>query len=256
MRGALVFFDIDGTICRYGESPPDSAREAFRRLHKNGNTAFLCTGRGEADIPREILDLGFEGIISGMGADIRIGGRLLQHRYIPAPLLEETAAVLLEHGIAAMFTGQYDVFRTENLSPVPANIEVIHCVDDLSRRGAFPQISSLDLEYGGICELEECLPIIQKHSLLVEYNPNSGQTELIGVNKSKAIAAVLRLPRYRGRATYALGDSQNDLEMLDAVDVGIAMGDAVEEVTCRADWVTQRLEDDGLLKALAYFQLV
>ena len=255
MRGALIFFDIDGTICRYGESPPASAKEAFRRLHEKGNTAFLCTGRGEADIPREILDLGFEGIVSGMGADVRIGGRLLRHRFIPPSLLAETAGALLTRGIAAMFTGQYDVFCTENFS-VAAQSSVIRSVDDVLRRGACPQISSLDLEYSGIGELEPCLPAIQKHSRLVEYNPNSGQTELIGVNKSKAIASVLKQPRYRGRKTYALGDSQNDLEMLRAVDVGIAMGDAAPEAAACADWLTRRLEDDGLYQALEHFGLI
>lgn len=255
MRGALVFFDIDGTICRYGESPPASAKEAFRRLHEKGNTAFLCTGRGEADIPREILDLGFEGIVSGMGADVRIGGRLLKHRFIQPSFLAQTAGALLAHGIAAMFTGQYDVFCTENFS-VSAQNGVIRSVEDVFRRGAFPQISSLDLEYSGIDELAPCLPAIEKHSRLVEYNPNSGQTELIGVNKSRAIASVLKQPRYRGRKTYALGDSQNDLEMLRAVDVGIAMGDAAPEAAACADWLTRRLEDDGLFRALEHFGLI
>jgi len=125
----------------------------------------------------------------------------------------------------------------------------------LFRYGVVPQISSLDLEYGDIRKLEPCLPAIRKHSELVEYNPNSGQTELNGVNKSKAIHFVCKLPGYRGRGTYALGDSQNDLEMLRSVDVGIAMGDAVREVTACADFVTERLEDDGLQSALEHFGL-
>lgn len=253
---ALIFFDIDGTICRYEGSPHTTSIEAFRRLHELNMVAFLCTGRGEVDVPREILDLGFEGIISSMGADIRINGELLQHEFISQVMLEETTSVLLDNQIAAIFTGKDRVFRTEFMSPVLMESGVIRRVEDLYQDSEFPHISSLDIEYPCFRKLEPCLPAIWKHSEFVEYNANEGQTQLIGINKSKAIRRVLSIPRYQGMRTYGIGDSQNDLEMLVTVDVGIAMGDAPEEVLRIADYITDTLENDGLYNALSHFALI
>ena len=42
---AIIFFDIDGTLCEYEAVPTGKVREAFAKLHENGHVAFLCTGR-------------------------------------------------------------------------------------------------------------------------------------------------------------------------------------------------------------------
>ena len=256
MQKNLVFFDIDGTICLYGRDPGAEIYEAFRLLKAKGNIPYLCTGRGQADIHRSILDLGFEGIISGMGADIWIGGELIWHKYLARDFLAETASALIENNIAAMLVGQWDVLRTERMEPTPLETRVLHRIEDVFWANGFPHISSIDIEYGKIDELAPCMPAIRKHSVLIEYSPRSGQTRLLGVSKSSAIRYVRALPRYRGMKSYAIGDSQNDIDMLQLADVGIAMGNAPAEVLRIADYVTDRLEDHGLFNALARFDLI
>ena len=54
---------------------------------------------------------------------------------------------------------------------------------------------------------------------------------------------------------YAIGDSTNDLPMLQAVPHSIAMGHAPEEVKALASYVTDDIEQDGLAKGLAHFGL-
>ena len=44
----------------------------------------------------------------------------------------------------------------------------------------------------------------------------------------------------------AFGDGHNDIEMLEAVGIGVAMGNAKDEVKAKADFVCQSVENDGI----------
>lgn len=54
----------------------------------------------------------------------------------------------------------------------------------------------------------------------------------------------------------AFGDNLNDLEMLKGVGIGVAMGNAEEETKAHADYVTDTNENDGIYKALKYFEII
>ena len=53
--------------------------------------------------------------------------------------------------------------------------------------------------------------------------------------------------------TAAFGDADNDLEMLEYAGLGIAMGNATENLKARADYVTKDIDEDGLLQAAEHF---
>ena len=54
----------------------------------------------------------------------------------------------------------------------------------------------------------------------------------------------------------AFGDGENDLEMLAFAGVGVAMGNADEEVKEVADYVTTEIDDDGIWNACKHFKLI
>jgi hydroxymethylpyrimidine pyrophosphatase-like HAD family hydrolase len=53
----------------------------------------------------------------------------------------------------------------------------------------------------------------------------------------------------------AIGDNYNDLEMLIYAGIGVAMGDAPDGVSDRADWVAPSVEADGVAVAIERFIL-
>ena len=57
-------------------------------------------------------------------------------------------------------------------------------------------------------------------------------------------------------AIYAIGDSSNDIEMLQYAHVGIAMGNGKEEVKRVSDYITDDIAEDGLYNALKHFNLI
>lgn len=54
----------------------------------------------------------------------------------------------------------------------------------------------------------------------------------------------------------ACGDGGNDIPMLKAAGIGVAMGNASEPVKASADFVTDTVENDGLCKALKHFGII
>lgn len=58
------------------------------------------------------------------------------------------------------------------------------------------------------------------------------------------------------KQTYAFGDSMNDASMFEVCQYGIAMGNAAGELKEQADYITARIECDGIKKALQHFKII
>ena len=56
--------------------------------------------------------------------------------------------------------------------------------------------------------------------------------------------------------TMAFGDGGNDLTMLRAAGVGVAMGNALDEVKAHADYITSSVDEDGITNALKHFEII
>ena len=54
----------------------------------------------------------------------------------------------------------------------------------------------------------------------------------------------------------AFGDGENDLDMLKAVQLGIAMGNGEEQVKQIADYVTSDINEDGIYNACKHYKLI
>lgn len=64
--------------------------------------------------------------------------------------------------------------------------------------------------------------------------------------KAAGILEVLKHLDIPIEQSYAFGDGKNDIEMLEAVGCGIAMGNASDEVKKYADKVTDTVQNDGV----------
>jgi hydroxymethylpyrimidine pyrophosphatase-like HAD family hydrolase len=77
-----------------------------------------------------------------------------------------------------------------------------------------------------------------------------------GIHKATAIELLLA---HAGRAredTVAYGDGFNDLEMIEFVGTGLAMGGALPQIVAAADGVTGRPDEDGIRTSFAALGLI
>jgi hydroxymethylpyrimidine pyrophosphatase-like HAD family hydrolase len=74
--------------------------------------------------------------------------------------------------------------------------------------------------------------------------------------KAKGIGQVLAHYGLTPEEAIAFGDSDNDLDMLQAVQIAVAMGNACDEAKQCADYITTDVDDDGIWNALKHFELI
>ena len=83
-----------------------------------------------------------------------------------------------------------------------------------------------------------------------------GEVSMRGIHKGFAVEFLLKHYGMNRLDAIAIGDSDNDRKMLEAAGVGIAMGNADEDLKKSADYVTDRIENAGLAKAFEKYNLV
>jgi hydroxymethylpyrimidine pyrophosphatase-like HAD family hydrolase len=76
-----------------------------------------------------------------------------------------------------------------------------------------------------------------------------------GVSKGTALEAMLEALEVPASATIAIGDNWNDLEMIEAAGLGVAMGHAPAEVRSRANYVCGTAEEEGVRQVIERFVL-
>ena len=77
-----------------------------------------------------------------------------------------------------------------------------------------------------------------------------------GGTKAKGIEAFLSYYNFTNKECMAFGDGGNDIPMLNAVGIGIAMKDGNDELKEIADYITDSIDEDGISKACKHFGLL
>ncbi len=75
------------------------------------------------------------------------------------------------------------------------------------------------------------------------------------VSKGTALYTISDLLHVKRSETMAIGDTENDLEIINAAGTGIAMGNATDDVKQQADYVTADNMHDGVADAIEQFVL-
>jgi Cof subfamily protein (haloacid dehalogenase superfamily) len=265
---SVVFLDIDGTLCDFELRVPSSAAGAVRAARRNGHQVVLTTGRSRAEVYPQLWELGVDGLIGGNGMYIEHHGDVLADRVMPRDAVDETVAWMQARGIGFYLESRNGLFASDRLVE---RATFIFGEDTLEHRQKFMSFLP-DLIYGGELSRDDVAKISfvlnPDHlddarrafgdRLAVSTWSGSGQRQefgefaLPGVNKVHAIQALLAtLPGVE--RTFAFGDAESDRAMIEFCDVGVAMGNAPDDLKAVADHVAQAVDQDGL--ALAFRDL-
>ena len=273
----LLFIDIDGTLFDHEKDGiPESAKEAILSAKSKGHKIFLSTGRPYADIDKEILDFPLDGMIVSCGAVVYVENKPIYCKTYPQKELINLIQFMLDHDIGFSLDG----IRKNYLSE-----EAFTCLSDLMFKNneeselsrammaknncfTFEEMKEEDLKEVVKISIftknkESCEKLFQripeslvgfmyKNNHLDLYN---GEISIKGITKAtglKQIANYLNIPI---EDTIAIGDSLNDLDILQAAGLSICMGNGADECKKVADFTTKHISDDGLAYALEHFNL-
>ncbi len=271
MRTRAVFLDVDGTLVDEGGRIPDSATAAVRAARANGHRVFLCTGRSLVELWPEILDIGFDGLVAAAGAYVRVGDAVLRHDHLDPDDIRHVRDFFDPLGVEYYYQASDGIYGSARVREKLRALMYGWIADeDLLaefQRGLFGFIDSIRVDADPLAAritkaiyLDATVPLERIMaefagsfdiipSSVPMFGSNSGEMMLPGVHKATGIDVVLDHLGIDRADTIALGDSYNDLEMLEHVGVGIAMGNAPQPVRAVADETTATPDDDGILLA-------
>lgn len=267
-HGNVCFFDIDGTLAwqdpKLAQELPEGERDlspypneavaqAIRTFVANGNKAFICTGRTLSCIHPKLLELPWAGVVCLAGGYAELEGRIVRNAAINPGLLQRLAPYLEQSGEVIRFEGIDHVVRMS--ADAPETYGYAHTVGDavtqLEHYNAYKILMSTPLA-NRIAQDEELGPLLCLNELELEVTEISPRE----CTKRAGIKAVLDALGPDHGTVYGIGDASNDIALMEAVDVGIAMGNAPDFLKEKADYVTDSFDHDGVVTALEHFGLI
>ncbi|MEQ3121322.1 PTS transporter subunit EIIC [Collinsella sp. CLA-JM-H32B] len=267
-HGDICFFDVDGTLAwqdpRLAQDLPEDERDlspypneavsqAIREFVANGNMAFICTGRTLSCIHPKLLELPWTGVVCLAGGYAELEGRIVRNAAINPGLLQRLAPYLEQSGEVIRFEGIDRVVRMSADAPETYGYArtVGDAVTQLEHYNAYKILMSTPLA-NRIAQDEELGPLLCLNELELEVTEISPRE----CTKRAGISAVLDALGPDHGTVYGIGDASNDIALMEAVDVGIAMGNAPDFLKEKADYVTDSIDHDGVVTALEHFGLI
>lgn len=274
-----IFMDVDGTLVNDNGIIPESAIVAIQQARQNGHLVFICTGRSKAELFTDILNIGFDGIIGAAGGYIEVEQEVLLHKKVSVEDVQHLVDFFNENGIDFYLESNGGLFASKNcknnIRSIIENLLVNNPeAKEEVEKGLQPfhdclieNDNLLRDDINKISFLGSAIPIevIQKEfaskftvipSTVPLFGENSGELSVPGVHKATAIEKLIEHLKIEKENTFAYGDGINDLEMLEFVQHGIAMGNAKEALKLAADDITDTHNDNGIYNSFKKYGLI
>lgn len=277
MTKGILFFDIDGTLVDSGNGdimPFPEVMEAMERAKKNGYKCVIASGRNLSGLA-PYRHIGMDGFVSSDGACILVEGQEPVHYPIPKKIVVDLIAQVTEefHG-NILLSWDGGAFATEKeFELMYENFERMQGEDKEKLMELFNLKHIDEWTDEEILEVDVSFPDTKTEKAWVKVkNPDlhfisttasygrgeatSGEITYSGITKAAGCREICELLKVDFADTYAFGDSMNDASMIEECGVGIAMGNAAEELKKRADYVTDDIREHGLVNAMDHFDII
>ena len=267
-----ILLDIDGTLTNDAKEITPRTRDALLAAQDNGAVLVLASGRanmgltGFADVLNMKDHNGIFVCFNGAKAmnyqtgevyfqqtlTVDQGKRVLDHmhRFEVCPIYDKGAYMYLENAFftierdgAPWSIAEYEAHNNNYLlCEVTNNAEFLDWeVNKILVAGQPEYLQEHWQEMGAPFEGE--LSSMFTAPFYYEFTP-------LGVDKTKALSETFAKLGIAPEETIAFGDAQNDLSMLKWAGIGVAMGNAVDEVKEAANEITLSNSEDGIAVAL------
>lgn len=265
MNYRLLAMDLDDTLLDSSLRIREEDRQALERARRAGVVVTLATGRMYRATLPYVEELAIDApVITYQGALVKHPrtGEVLLHRPVPLALALEIVDRLAARGfhLNVYLDDELYVERHTPESRLYASISRVEAravgplVPFLQKTGRDPtkvlaiareeEIDGLQAEMRPL--YEGCLHVTKSKPRFLEFSHPLA-------DKGHALAVVAGCYGLSPEEVIAIGDSYNDLEMIDWAGLGVAVANARPEIRARAGFVTASNEDGGVARVVEKF---
>lgn len=252
-----IFFDVDGTLLSHKSNQvPVSARRALARLRAKGVKTVIATGRQMYELNKlPVSDIAFDGYLT-LNGDLMLDEN--KKVYAGTPIdkgeMEVLSRIFSAKRIPFVLIGENDRYiNFINETVIKTQAET---------KGTVPKVGKWHGE--DVYQILAFVPAHQKELLddlldecaVTSWNDTGIDIIPRGGGKSAGIHQFMEQYGIKQSEIMAFGDGENDMEMLKFAGIGVAMGNASDEVKAVADYVTDSVDENGIENALHHFGLI
>lgn len=256
-----AFFDVDGTLVSFRQKAiSDQLRADLLALQAHGIKIFISTGR-----PRQVLvktgmlrDVAFDAYVTLNGQYCCNAYEAYRDEPICREDLEQACRILRGRpGMAALMSGADVSYINQVTERAKEVFQFLH-TEMYEVRPPEWMLSHKTYQFVPLATPEEEHAFISamSHCTHTRWHPKGIDIIPKGRGKADGIQATMDYYGLRAEEIIAFGDGENDASMLQMAGIGVAMGNAIDEVKAVADYVTAAVEENGVSQALHHFDLL
>lgn len=240
----LIALDMDGTLLNEENEISLENRKWIAEARQAGVTVMLSTGRGRQSSYPYVEQLALNSpMVLVNGSEIwRSPEELYQRTLMPLDWVRQLRSMALEYDV---WYWAYAVEGIINRDNWPASPEAEETMSWL-KFGFYSENKTKLPAIRKTLESWGTLEITNSHPFNLELNPK-------GANKGSGVRKVCELLGLDMSQVIAMGDSFNDLSMIREAGLGVAMGNAQEEIKTQADLVGPSNTEDGVARIIRQY---
>lgn len=260
----LIATDIDGTLLTSNHELTPRTEKALRAALDRGVHIVFATGKTRA-ATRELTDhLGLkmpgvyvQGLVIYDENDSVVHQQLLDETILREVLdfAQPTDYELMAYSGMTIFAkrdGPYTQRMVRYHEPLPTVLDSMH-----ELLGATPvnKVQFFDTA-ARIAEVKKHIePMIHERAVMTMPTYEILEVLPLGASKGAGLKHLLDIMHIDPANVMALGDGENDIEMLELAGFGVAMGNAMPKLKAAADYVTASNDEEGVALAIEKFVL-
>lgn len=257
----MVVTDIDGTIYSPESGISEGVKQCISNLYQNNIPVVIATGRtyGSARIIAEKLGLKCPLICYQGGLVNSFDGEILDAKYLNPDIAREIIKNFRTRKIHLnvyvddkLYVEDDNKYIKDYIGDKGIDYYKVNSFDELD----FSKLNKLlAIKYDSkfIDDLIEELR--KKYPEIYVVKSFDYFCEIANKEATKGNAIKFLAEKYaiKCEEIMAIGDQNNDIEMIKTAGVGIAMGNGTEEIKKAADYITDTIDNDGFVKAVEKF---
>lgn len=256
----LIATDIDGTILKHNFEFNQEVKDCIKKLTRDGIKVVLVTGRMHASTDYIAEELGLDTpIVSYQGGLVMHQGKILYEKNLNPKIAKEIIKWAKKNNV------HLNVYMNDQLYVEKDDATIRRYTGERSASFIVKSFDELELH-----RIDKLLAINFEDENKVTMWKSYLETKYTDIHVVKSMPyfceichplakksdAVNFLREYWGlkkEEIMTIGDQNNDIELLKAGGIGVAMGNATDELKAVADYVTDTVNNNGFVKAVEKF---